>query len=88
MAILRSTVVLLAVAVAGCFSPNRPPCAFSCVDDGICPTGYSCQSDGLCHLDDDQGVCVIPPLTDAAPDAVDAGSDDAALPDGSGSDGI
>jgi hypothetical protein len=87
VAILRLGLALLLAAAAGCFSPNRPPCAFSCVDDGICPSGYSCQSDGICHRDDGQGVCVIPPLIDAGQDATDAGSDDAAPADGSGADG-
>lgn len=76
MAVLRALLllVLAAAAVAGCFSPHQPPCAFSCADDGICPSGYSCQADGVCHRDDGQGTCGILPQVDAGDDAAD-GSD-------------
>lgn len=71
MAVLRALLllVLAAAAVAGCFSPHQPPCAFSCADDGICPSGYSCQADGVCHRSDDGGgICDIPPQVDAGDD--------------------
>jgi hypothetical protein len=69
--------IAIAAAVAGCFSPAQPPCAFSCADDGLCPSGYSCQSDGICHRDGDQRSCDIPPQADAsATDADDASAAD------------
>jgi hypothetical protein len=71
--------IAIAAAVAGCFSPAQPPCAFSCADDGLCPSGYSCQSDGICHRDGDQRTCVIPPqVVDAAADASAPDGGDAA----------
>ena len=77
MAFLTPRGLLLAalLAGAGCFSPNQPACAFSCVDDGACPSGYSCQADGVCHRDDDSGAtCDIPSQVDGG-DAGDAGGD-------------
>jgi hypothetical protein len=64
-------------AGAGCFSPNQPPCSFSCAANGDCPAGYSCAADGICHHDGDQRTCNIPAQNDAAqgPDADDAGAD-------------
>ena len=82
MALLRALLIpaAIAAAIAGCFSPPTPPCAFSCAEDGKCPSGYSCQSDGVCHRDDDQRSCDIPSQIDAG-DAgnADAGADDAAV---------
>ena len=69
----RTLLLLATVALAGCFDPPRPGCAFSCAKDGICPTGYSCQADGVCHRDGAGGACDIPSQTDAQADAqVDA----------------
>ena len=45
-------------ALAGCFSPSTPPCAFTCLSAGhLCPEQYSCGADGLCHRDGAQDVC-------------------------------
>jgi hypothetical protein len=82
MAVLRrfalAALALCAAAAAlagwGCFSPNQPGCAFSCVTDGRCPAAYHCADDGLCHRDDGQGTCDLLPVTDAGAD----GGDDAA----------
>jgi hypothetical protein len=78
---LNRVAMLLVVgfALAGCFSPRQPACAFSCAADGLCPAGYSCGTDGVCHRDDDPGTCDIPPQVDAAQDTLqetlDAGGD-------------
>jgi hypothetical protein len=78
--------LLLALAagvVLGCFSPKKPECAFSCVEDGLCPADYHCANDGLCHRDDGQGICTLPPQTDAG---ADAPGDADALPTDGGDD--
>ncbi len=82
MAILGRLCLAAALGLAvGCFSPNKPECAFSCVADGVCPTAYHCAGDGLCHRDDGQGACTLSPQVDADADAgADAG-------DASGTDG-
>jgi hypothetical protein len=47
-----------ALALAGCFSPRTPACAFTCIAAGnLCPADYTCGVDGLCHRDGDDGVC-------------------------------
>ena len=60
---MRALMGALAFTVAtlsgACFSPNQPPCAFSCARGGRCPSGYSCASDGFCHRDDGQGECTL-----------------------------
>jgi hypothetical protein len=71
-------IVLLALALAGCFAPHEPACAFSCGPGGACPEAYSCGTDNLCHRDDGVGVCLIAPQdaqSDAMSDAPDAASD-------------
>ncbi|HXU05771.1 MAG TPA: hypothetical protein VN903_32675 [Polyangia bacterium] len=77
MALLRLALLLLlgAAAVASCYSPKQPACAFSCADDGLCPSGYSCGTDGVCHRDDGQGTCNIAPQVDAGLDAGGDGGD-------------
>jgi hypothetical protein len=78
LALAALTAAAGAATIGGCFSPNQPGCAFSCVADGICPAGYSCAGDGLCHRKDGLGVCDIPPQTDAGSENDadgDAGSD-------------
>ena len=46
-------IMALAVGAAlGCFSPKKPECAFSCVDDGLCSTDYYCAEDGFCYWND------------------------------------
>ena len=76
MALLRRILLLAALTAAvtmSCFSPARPPCAFSCAEDGLCPAGFSCLDDGVCHRDGDQRTCDIPPQTGAG----DGGPNDA-----------
>ncbi len=74
-----ASVVLLAAALgaalASCFSPLEPPCAFTCGPLFECPAGYTCAVDGLCHRRDatqeDAGTasCTGQPSTpDAAAD--------------------
>jgi hypothetical protein len=58
-------------ALPACFSPDQPPCAFACSDDGKCPEEYLCLSDGYCHLHGQMTACGF---TDAAA-APDAGQD-------------
>jgi hypothetical protein len=68
-----------AVATPACFSPQRPPCAFSCARDQACPADYSCGGDGFCHRVDGvgAGACQLtPPDGATAPD----GSSDAEEP--------
>jgi hypothetical protein len=70
-----AALLVVALALSGCFSPRQPACAFSCAADGLCPAGYSCGTDGVCHRDDDPGTCDIPPQVDAAQETLDAGAD-------------
>jgi len=79
MAVLRLALLLAACAGAvACFSPQSPPCAFSCAEDGVCPSGFTCGDDGVCHRNNASGTCEIESQVDAAQDAV---SDDAATAD-------
>lgn len=73
--VARVALLLGVVATAGCYSPSKPPCAFSCAADGLCPPGYSCQADGVCHRDDSTAVCDIPPQIDAGDAAADSAGD-------------
>jgi hypothetical protein len=66
-------VIGLCAGLAGCFSPHQPPCAFSCVTDGLCPSGYLCGADGFCHREGDQGMCDL--ASDGGQDAADAAPD-------------
>jgi hypothetical protein len=78
---------LAPLAIASCFNPAQPGCAFSCAGDGLCPSGYTCGGDLLCHRNDGQGVCAIQTdaaRTDAAP--TDAAPTDAAPTDAAPTD--
>lgn len=69
---------LVVLAVGGCFEPRQPGCAFRCGVDGLCPEQYVCGDDGICHREDGQGMCDLPPQTDASADGssnAEAGSD-------------
>ena len=56
----------LALALPGCFHPDKPACAFSCaVAPHTCPAGFVCGLDELCHDPRSTGVCAIQPLDDA-----------------------
>ena len=77
LARLRRSILILALATGatlGCFSPKKPECAFSCVEDGLCPSDYHCGEDGLCHRDDGEGTCTLPPQIDAGFDVADGAS--------------
>jgi hypothetical protein len=67
----RTLIVALFAAVSGltvsaCFTPDHPPCAFTCADPPhTCPSGYTCGADNLCHDPNNPGTCGIV-LTDGA----------------------
>ena len=73
---LRCTLILGALATAGCFNVDTPPCTFSCGDNRVCPDDYQCLSDGYCHLHGQMSSCGF---TDAAlaPDLLGSQSSDA-----------
>jgi hypothetical protein len=69
---MRRLPLLLAIALAGCFAPENPDCAFRCdvataMNGGHCPDDYYCGSDGYCHVNGGSGVCPFDLL--AVPDA-------------------
>jgi len=80
---MRLAILLLGVlALPACFSPDEPPCAFSCGDNNLCPNDYQCLADGYCHLHGQPGDCKYPDASAAATDGgdmstmpVDAGAD-------------
>ena len=50
--------VAATAALAACFSPGKPPCAFTCISASrLCPDDYTCGADGLCHRDGAEDVC-------------------------------
>ena len=54
--------------VAGCYSPPKPACAFSCLKaERLCPKDYECGDDGLCHRTDAPATatCSLDPAIDA-----------------------
>jgi hypothetical protein len=70
-----ATLLLIAAAAVGCFHPDKPSCAFSCVQPPhTCPSGFMCGDDGLCHDPTSARVCTIDPIDAAAHDAGDAAS--------------
>jgi hypothetical protein len=53
-------IVLLLLALAGCYSPSRRDCVFLCATgDPPCPDGYRC-SEGFCVGNDFEGTCRPP----------------------------
>ncbi|MBI4509969.1 MAG: lamin tail domain-containing protein [Deltaproteobacteria bacterium] len=42
--------VMVVLAGAGCFEPEKPNCVFLCGPSGKCPDGYGCGTDNRCHL--------------------------------------
>jgi hypothetical protein len=49
-----------AALFSACFSPQQPPCAFSCaMPPNACPSGYTCGADRICHSDHNQGECPL-----------------------------
>ncbi len=49
-AFASSTVLVVALGLAGCFSPNLGAAPFNCGVGGTCPGGYTCV-DSVCRLD-------------------------------------
>jgi hypothetical protein len=68
----------LGAALAACFSPLQPACAFSCSTTGACPSAYVCASDGLCHRADGKGLCLLDPVDGAASNGADGAASDGA----------
>ena len=69
--IAACAVLIVAAAAPGCFTPDKPSCAFSCLQPPhSCPSGFMCGADGLCHDPTSARVCTIE-LRDAAADAGD-----------------
>jgi hypothetical protein len=67
--------LLFAAAVPGCFHPDKPSCAFSCVEPPhTCPSGFMCGADGLCHDPTSARVCTIDLVDAATADADGAAS--------------
>jgi len=46
---VRSLVVLLTLAAAGCYSPSLQPCQLACANNA-CPDGLSCNAQNLCAM--------------------------------------
>ena len=70
-----AALLFVAAAAPGCFHPDKPSCAFSCVEPPhACPTGFTCGDDGLCHDPTSAQVCLIDLVDAAATDATDAES--------------
>jgi hypothetical protein len=68
-AISVALVAAALVVLPGCFKPDHPACAFSCLDvSRTCPPGYVCEPDGICHDQQSQDLCSIEPVTDAGTD--------------------
>lgn len=69
----------LALATAGCYSPDLADCVVACAGDGDCAPGQTCGSEGLCAAPALSGRCdalatpdagaTMPP--DAAPMLID-----------------
>jgi hypothetical protein len=76
---------------AGCFSPDKPSCAFSCAEPPhTCPTGFVCGADNLCHDPTSAAACRITfsdAASDTAQDATD-GADSADAVDASRPDSL
>jgi hypothetical protein len=63
---MRLASLLVAVALAGCFSPDTPNCSFRCDEQADnsahCPDGYTCDHSGtvaVCRRNDYTGTCAI-----------------------------
>jgi len=48
---LRRTLVVAAMLVGGCFSPDYQSGKVQCGADGSCPSGYTCAADRRCYRD-------------------------------------
>jgi hypothetical protein len=52
--LLPSTILMVAIGLSGCFSPNLGAAPFNCGDGGSCPGGYVCV-ENICRLDSTVG---------------------------------
>ncbi|MBA3393821.1 MAG: Ig-like domain-containing protein [Deltaproteobacteria bacterium] len=43
-------VLMLGVALGGCYGPPKPDCGFRCGPAQACPADYTCGNDNRCHL--------------------------------------
>ena len=57
---LRVALIGGLTTLAACFSPGKPPCAFTCVSAShLCPDDYTCGADGLCHRAGAEDTCAL-----------------------------
>jgi hypothetical protein len=42
---------LIALVVAGCYSPSIQECTITCGSGNACPNDTQCANDGYCHVD-------------------------------------
>jgi hypothetical protein len=87
---------VLALVLAGCYSPQLAPCAVHCGHDSECPADLSCGDDHFCHASDDNLTCARLSVTTSgtggghitsSPEGIDCASGqgpscDAAFPNG------
>jgi hypothetical protein len=60
----------------GCFGPDRPACAFSCIDPPhTCPAGYVCGDDSLCRDPTSTALCRLEVADAGAERGGDGGGD-------------
>ncbi len=52
-------VVVMAMAMSGCYRPEVDRCSVTCTD--FCPGAQSCEADGYCHAAGDSVPCSGPP---------------------------
>lgn len=93
---MRAIALALTLAVAGCFSPDNPACAFQCgsFNNFDCPENYSCnKSDGYCHLNGSTDPCPFVTSEGGSGDGAidmsmspDQSTDDGAVTDDGGGD--
>lgn len=61
--------LLVATALAGCYSVPEPACGFACGPNNSCPADYTCAADRHCHLNGAPASLNCGPPPDAAIDA-------------------
>jgi len=66
---MRARLMILALALAGCFRPDIEDGAIACGPETACPPGYECGSDNRCWIDPaDAPVAIIDSHVDAPSD--------------------
>ena len=69
---------LFGAGASGCFNPDRPACAFSCIEPPhTCPTGFTCGADNLCHDPTSTAFCGLDLADASTSDGADAAQDEA-----------